>query len=945
MPEPYRYLGIDWLKNAGSQDELLPYKLDSQIMVHSSGKKGMLWALIQPEQLLKLLKKDYAVYEVISHFPHKVYFDIDLPELNSEPDLFLDAIKQIITEFFPMADMAISGSITERKTSYHIVLQNYLIRTKDDRNTVKGIVKLMSDINSAFDWKVYTKNRNMKCINQSKSDGRVQEVISNIDYKAHCITCFINETTNTIPVHIPVRFAETIEIAKANQPFVITSLPKIDLSYVGDKGYMDLTAMEILQLLPITPAHDHVYTHRVARFCYSNNICIPEGSQRATSLEVFLQWIRHKHIASKWDEVISKWTHHWSRIDRFPEVPMSQIRPILYYYYADIKKDRSFRKFELTFNIDTYPTAKIDTLAPEHFMGPEKYKIFNIGMGGGKTAQTVQYLTPTSNFCWIAPNRALAYNTMNRLQANNLNVTYYSSLSTVDKQAGALNRVDNLLIVANSLHYITTRKFHEIVIDEIETLIDKWFGTFMKCKKQNWNIFKRLLRSANRVILLDAFITTKTINLIKAIDPDGDLCIYVRKTENITRTVNYMSGYKIMVKNIIDDLNAGLKLFIFYPYKKESNLIIEKSCVISMEMLYNLITEQTGKSGIYYNADIDEPIKMGLRDVNNAWADKSFIITNSVITCGVNYDRSPNGSLQGDSMDFDKEYLMISSFSTPRDIIQVSYRPRHLTTNRINIGYMGRMNPSSAWETDIYEIGCPIYTDMINTILVEKKSPIRQSVELFCEKAHYHQQHDTDKLTEELDEEITTMIEGCSVPSVHIQDVVFNDCKILETKIFKGTATMVDKLTVQKFYFTQQFVVDTPYEFLETLWNNRLIKFTQQYISHTNNPNSVFKKIQALNHMTSIFSLENIHKTKINEEIRTQIFKEYVFKNLSITSATISILVNIYNTFFGTFILLPVYLENKHVKYIIDSSFVGYGAGIDEFARKPYTNPDESIPI
>jgi len=924
MPEPYRYLGIDWLKNAGSQDELLPYKLDTQIMVHSSGRKGMLWALIQPDQLLKLLEKDYAIYEVISHFPHKVYFDIDLPELNLEPDIFLDAIKQIITEFFPMAEMAISGSITERKTSYHIVLQNYLVRTQDDRNTVKSIVTLMSNINSAFDWKVYTKNRNMKCINQSKQDGRIQAIIQNDDYKAHCITCFINETTNTIPVHVPVRFAETIEIAKANQPFVITSLPKIDLSYVGDKGYLDLTPMELLQLLPITPAHDHVYTHRVARFCYSNNI----------TLDTFLQWIRPKHERAHWTDVVTKWTYHWSRIDRFPEVSISTIRPILYYYYADIKKDRSFRKFELTFNIDTYPTVKIDTLAPEHFMGPEKYKIFNIGMGGGKTAQTVQYLTPTSNFCWIAPNRALAYNTMNRLQANSLNVTYYSSVSTVDKQAGALNRVDNLLIVANSLHYITTRKFHEIVIDEIETLIDKWFGTFMKCKKQNWTIFKRLLRSANRVILLDAFITTKTINLLKSIDPAGDLCIYARKKEEITRTVNYMSGYKIMVKNIIDDLRAGLKLFIFYPYKKESTLRIEESCVISMEMLYNLITEQTGTAGIYYNADIDEPIKMGLRDVNTAWADKSFIITNSVITCGVNYD----------SMDFDKEYLMISSFSTPRDIIQVSYRPRHLTTGIIHIGYMGKMNPSNAWESDTYEIGCPIYTDMINTVLVEKKAPIRKSIELFCEKAHYNQQYDTTKLTDELDEEITSMIEGCSVPMVHIHDVVVNDCKILETKIFKGTATMVDKLTVQKFYFKQQFILDTPYDFLEELWSKRLIKFTQQYISHTNNPNSVFKKIQVLNGLPSIFSLENIKKLKINEEIRTQIFNEYVFKNLSITSATISILVNIYNTFFGTFVLVPQYLENKHVKYILGGGFVGYGAGIDEFARKPYTNPDESIP-
>jgi hypothetical protein len=44
-------------------------------------------------------------------------------------------------------------------------------------------------------------------------------------------------------------------------------------------------------------------------------------------------------------------------------------------------------------------------------------------------------------------------------------------------------------------------------------------GDFMKEKKtKNFEIFCDLIKNANKVILLDAFITNRTLNLIKAID-------------------------------------------------------------------------------------------------------------------------------------------------------------------------------------------------------------------------------------------------------------------------------------------------------------------------------------------------------------------------------------------------------------------------------------------
>jgi hypothetical protein len=50
----------------------------NNIILNSVTKKlGRMWTDTTPDNLLKLTQKDYGLYEVISFFPHKVYFDID----------------------------------------------------------------------------------------------------------------------------------------------------------------------------------------------------------------------------------------------------------------------------------------------------------------------------------------------------------------------------------------------------------------------------------------------------------------------------------------------------------------------------------------------------------------------------------------------------------------------------------------------------------------------------------------------------------------------------------------------------------------------------------------------------------------------------------------------------------------------------------------------------
>ena len=48
--------------------------------------------------------------------------------------------------------------------------------------------------------------------------------------------------------------------------------------------------------------------------------------------------------------------------------------------------------------------------------------------------------------------------------------------------------------------------------------------------------------------------------------------------------------------------------------------------------------------------------------------DVDFVMTNNKINVGINYEK----------FDFDSVYLSIAGFSSPRDLIQVSYRCRNI---------------------------------------------------------------------------------------------------------------------------------------------------------------------------------------------------------------------------------------------------------------------------
>ena len=198
-----KFKKLQWVKNAskecGAQSKVIEEAPSEDVVVKSwTKKRGQMWVSCKPEKCIKLLESDVGLYEVLCKFPQKVYFDID-KTTNLECD-GLEQMKSIIEMWFPGAVMAISGSKTESKHSYHIVLTNYKIDNEEQREVLKWIVKeKLCPMDDAFDWKVYTSNRCMKCVNQSKhNDSRIQEIIENDDLQSHLISAFIPQDAESI---------------------------------------------------------------------------------------------------------------------------------------------------------------------------------------------------------------------------------------------------------------------------------------------------------------------------------------------------------------------------------------------------------------------------------------------------------------------------------------------------------------------------------------------------------------------------------------------------------------------------------------------------------------------------------------------------------------------------------------------------------------------------
>ena len=344
----------------GALYETISEKKENEKIIHINNKNlGRLWGLASENKILKLIEKNIGLYEVITNYPCKVYFDIDGNE-----NCKLAEIKAIIDKYFINCKMSISGYEINNKNSYHIILNNYTINNENEFNHLKTIVKYFNSLNSNFDWKVYTKNRNMKCINQSKRGAEIQKIIEDSNYKNHLITCFINDNSKNINNILIDKVEEEHFETLTTKNLDWSNIEKLDLKLPTDFNIDD--NYTLLSITPLNNNHSHSYTWRVARFCYFNNL----------SFEQFISWYKNKCNKT---ENLKKWERHWKLLKNHPEITHIQYIEFLSNFYPELNKE-NYNEFINLFNYDKSEIKYIDSLSQNDFIFEKKTKIINIGI-------------------------------------------------------------------------------------------------------------------------------------------------------------------------------------------------------------------------------------------------------------------------------------------------------------------------------------------------------------------------------------------------------------------------------------------------------------------------------------------------------------------------------------------------------------------------------------
>ena len=102
----------------------------------------------------------------------------------------------------------------------------------------------------------------------------------------------------------------------------------------------------------------------------------------------------------------------------------------------------------------------------------------------------------------MTPVEALAQNTKFRLEQDDIECKYYKDFKSKSHISENMSKYEYLIICINSLPYTNNKTYKIVVVDEIETLLNKWFNndTFKDNKNECWVRFLDIIRKADKVI-------------------------------------------------------------------------------------------------------------------------------------------------------------------------------------------------------------------------------------------------------------------------------------------------------------------------------------------------------------------------------------------------------------------------------------------------------------
>lgn len=221
---------------------------------------------------------------------------------------------------------------------------------------------------------------------------------------------------------------------------------------------------------------------------------------------------------------------------------------------------------------------------------------------------------------------------------------------------------------AQSLKLIENQNYDIVICDEIETLLTM-LSPLSIYKKQSVNYlsmvktFERFMKEAKKVLCLDAFLTDRTLNMLKTLR--GEVKLIINTTLPYNKTCiefdNENEFFRTVKKRIVNDKKKMVSIW----------------GTVKAAVPFHETLTRAGIENELYHKTSDSKIKArDMADVNTHWATKQCIGYTGTITVGINYTNQESK--------FNQMSLYASAWGPgARDYAQALHRAREITDNEL----------------------------------------------------------------------------------------------------------------------------------------------------------------------------------------------------------------------------------------------------------------------